>query len=79
MIVRCAHLEALKVICHLCAHCDKESRSSWGIPCTPIYVVILLYKIQGIKSHEMNNPLNDEDLQIPKDMHDCKIFAPPYS
>ena len=38
-------------------------------------------QIQGIKSHEMNNPLalNDEDLQIPKDMHDCKFFAPPYS
>ena len=29
MMVRCAHLEALKVICHLCAHCDKQSRSFW--------------------------------------------------
>ena len=42
MMVRCTHLEALKIICHLCAHCDKESRSSWSIDIS-FGVLIILY------------------------------------
>ena len=29
--VTCSHLEVLKVICHLCAHLDKQSRSRWNM------------------------------------------------